>query len=70
MVYENNVLKYILTDYGKIIPSGTTYTRNYNITDHLGNVRVTFNESGTVIQAEAKRRFRFFSEKTAIIPSV
>jgi len=54
-VYENTVLKYILTDYGKIIPNsdGRTYTREYNITDHLGNVRVTFNEAGTVIQEDS-----------------
>jgi hypothetical protein len=37
-----------------------TYTSHYNLTDHpsgdgqaLGNVQVTFNETGTVIQAEA-----------------
>jgi hypothetical protein len=62
MVYENNVLKYIITEYGKILPN---FTRNYNITDHPetsagqvpGNVRVTFNETdidnyGTIIQQD------------------
>jgi hypothetical protein len=29
-VYKNNVLQYILTDYGKFIPSGSNYTGEYN----------------------------------------
>ena len=47
-IYEDNLLKYIITDYGKINLSypkneDTVFTRQYNLTDHLGNVRVTFN---------------------------
>ncbi len=53
-IYENRQLKYILTDYGKIIIHTAveygsvesaqinvtrTYTRQYNLTDRLGNVR-------------------------------
>jgi len=52
-VYKNNVLQYILTDYGKIIPSGTSFTREYNITDHLGNIHVTFNETGEILQEDS-----------------
>ncbi len=52
-VYKNNVLQYILTDYGKIIPIGTSFTREYNITDHLGNIRVTFNETGEILQEDS-----------------
>jgi RHS repeat-associated protein len=46
-VYVDNVLKYILTDYGRINVGTSSYTRLYDITDHLGNIRVTFNETGT-----------------------
>lgn len=46
IVYENNTLKYILTDDGRLIPSGEGANRvfkyEYNIKDHLGNSRVTF----------------------------
>ena len=70
-IYENRQLKYILTDYGKIIvhtaaeygsgefPEITltrTYTRQYNLTDHLGNVRVTFeviNDSAQIVQEDS-----------------
>ncbi len=50
-VYEDNTLKYIITDYGKItvnneqyaqISSNDTYTRHYDLKDHLGNVRASF----------------------------
>jgi RHS repeat-associated protein len=53
-VYVNNVLKYILTDYGKIVPNGTGYKRQFDIKDHLGNVRATFDESsGNLIQEDS-----------------
>jgi RHS repeat-associated protein len=42
IVYENNVLKYILTSEGKIIPSGNGYIHEYHVKDHLGNTRVSF----------------------------
>ncbi|MCD4665862.1 MAG: RHS repeat-associated core domain-containing protein [Bacteroidales bacterium] len=56
-IYENEELKYILTDYGKIQveikEEDTTLTRQYNLTDHLGNVRVTFDENGDVLQEDS-----------------
>ncbi|NPA44175.1 MAG: hypothetical protein GXO49_01440, partial [Chlorobi bacterium] len=67
-VYEDTELKYILTDYGKIdvktsvsygggefpeIIVTRDYTRYYNITDHLGNVRVTFDETGEIMQEDS-----------------
>jgi len=53
-VYENDVLTYILTDYGRIITNyGSGFIREYNLTDHLGNVRVTFNENGIVEQEDS-----------------
>ncbi len=56
-IYENGTLKYIITEYGKIIPNintdDTTYTRQYNLTDHLGNVRVTFDENDSILQEDS-----------------
>lgn len=42
---------YILTSSGMIRKNGANYIRQYNITDHLGNVRSVVNQSGTVEQA-------------------
>ena len=42
---------YILTSSGMIRKDGTEYIRQYNITDHLENVRSVVNQSGTVEQA-------------------
>jgi RHS repeat-associated protein len=46
-IYENG-LSFVLHDEGRIVPdnsSGTTiWQYQYNLTDHLGNVRATFNE--------------------------
>jgi len=61
-IYEDNLLKYIITDYGKINLSypkngDTVFTRQYNLTDHLGNVRVTFdvhnNNMADVVQEDS-----------------
>ena len=44
---------YILTPNGQLTrnPSTGAYTAQYNITDHLGNVRSVVNSSGTVLQS-------------------
>ena len=62
-IYEDNLLKYIITDYGKINLSypkngDTVFTRQYNLTDHLGNVRVTFdihnnNNTANIVQEDS-----------------
>jgi hypothetical protein len=41
--YENDTLKFIHHEEGRIIPeTGGSYTYQYNLKDHLGNVRLTF----------------------------
>ena len=46
IVYEGGTLSYILTDEGRLVPTGTGSDRKflyeYNLKDHLGNNRVTF----------------------------
>ncbi|WP_321515393.1 DUF6443 domain-containing protein [Marinifilum fragile] len=41
-VYVNNALAYIITSEGRIVKPGTTYLYEYNLKDHLGNTRVSF----------------------------
>ncbi|RWU09956.1 DUF6443 domain-containing protein [Pedobacter chitinilyticus] len=44
--YTNNVIDFIQTEEGIARNSNGSYTYEYNLTDHLGNVRVTFKENG------------------------
>lgn len=53
-VYTSGLdVDYILTPNGQMTRSALTgaYTAQYNITDHLGNVRSVVNSSGTVLQS-------------------
>ena len=53
-IYDASLaVDYILTPNGQMTrnPSTGTYTAQYNITDHLGNVRSVVNSSGTVLQS-------------------
>ena len=49
---ENNYLTRIGTDEGQIAvtSNGNTYTANYYLKDHLGNVRVVINGEGVILQ--------------------
>jgi len=54
IVYKNGVQKKILTSDGMLMNTGTgsspVYNRQYFLKDHLGNVRVVFDENGIVKQ--------------------
>lgn len=47
MEYDNGVLAFTQTGEGRARWTGTTYTYEYDLTDHLGNTRVTFKDDGT-----------------------
>ena len=44
--YTNNLIDFIQTEEGVARRSGNSYIYEYNLTDHLGNVRYTFGTSG------------------------
>ena len=52
-IYEQGVLKYILTSNGRIVVEGSNYNYQYHIKDHLGNTRVTFDATGEVLQEDS-----------------
>ena len=57
-VYENDTLAYINIPGGRIIASTNEY--QYNLTDHLGNVRVTFKDSsGTAVIIQEDHYYPF-----------
>ena len=45
-------LEFLQHSEGRARKSGSSFAYEYNLTDHLGNVRVTVNSSGTVIQRD------------------
>ena len=51
-VYENGVLKYILTSEGRIVPEYGNMVYQYFLTDHLGNTRVMFDENNLERQSD------------------
>ncbi len=46
-VYIDGTLEYIINGHGRITKPSGSFIFEYYITDHLGNVRVVFNEEGT-----------------------
>jgi len=53
-VYEDNTLRCILTPEGRALPDGSGgFEYQYFLKDHLGNTRVTFAQTGTVLQEDS-----------------
>jgi len=60
-VYEDTKLQFILTPEGRItydVPTGS-YKYEYFLKDHLGDTRVTFDQTGTVLQTNAYDPFGY-----------
>jgi len=50
-VYNNTEIDFIFTPDGRIVPNSEGgFDYEYSLTDHLGNTRVSFNQSGVVLQ--------------------
>ncbi|WP_421876469.1 DUF6443 domain-containing protein [Marinoscillum sp.] len=50
--YKDGALDFIQHAEGRARKSGSSFAYEYNLTDHLGNVRVTVNSAGTVVQRD------------------
>jgi RHS repeat-associated protein len=46
--YTNGVIDFVQTEEGRALPNGATYNYEYNLSDNLGNTRLTF-DTGTGI---------------------
>ncbi|NCA86889.1 MAG: RHS repeat-associated core domain-containing protein, partial [Clostridia bacterium] len=52
-VYVDDELQYLLTPEGRVVIDGSNYEYQYFLKDHLGNTRITFNESGSIVQEDS-----------------
>ncbi|MDB5004939.1 MAG: hypothetical protein JWQ34_3164 [Mucilaginibacter sp.] len=52
IIYHNNTISFISTEEGRAIPNGGTYKYQYNLKDHLGNVRVSMDANGVLQEDE------------------
>ncbi len=50
--YINGVLQFFQHTEGRVLKNGTNYVYEFNLTDHLGNVRVSVDETGTAKQRD------------------
>ena len=65
--YTNNVIDFIQTEEGIARNSGGTYTYEYNLSDHLGNVRASFDiYAGAVRMLQRDDYYAFGLRKTAV----
>jgi RHS repeat-associated protein len=59
--YTNNSIDFIQTEEGLARRSGNSYSYEYNLSDHLGNVRVTFYQNPTTNQLEVLQRDDYYA---------
>jgi len=52
-IYEDGILQSILTTEGRVVLDGSNFEYQYFLKDHLGNTRITFNESKQIIQEDS-----------------
>ncbi|SDD44111.1 DUF6443 domain-containing protein [Niabella drilacis] len=50
MIFENEVLQQVAMEEGRLRPDGSSFTADYFLKDHLGNVRLVVNENGTLLE--------------------
>ncbi|KIA95233.1 hypothetical protein OC25_07940 [Pedobacter kyungheensis] len=59
--YTNNSIDFIQTEEGLARRSGNNYSYEYNLSDHLGNVRVTFYQNPNTNQLEVLQRDDYYA---------
>lgn len=55
--YKNGLIDFIQTNEGRAIKNGTSYLYRYSLQDHLGNLRVEVDASGTALHEESYYAF-------------
>ncbi len=64
--YENGAIDFIQTEEGMAKNNGGTYTYQYNLTDHLGNVRYTFDIYGGALRKLQEDDYYAFGKRRVV----
>ncbi|WEA00844.1 DUF6443 domain-containing protein [Mucilaginibacter sp. SJ] len=57
----NGTIQFIQTEEGRAVPNGTTWSYEYNLTDHLGNVRLSFDKNPSTGAARRIQEDEYYS---------
>ncbi len=68
--YTNGVIDFIQTEEGIARKSGSSYVYEYNLTDHLGNVRATFKVNGSTIEVLQRDNYYAFGMRKSALNDI
>ena len=68
--YTNNVIDFIQTEEGIARNSNETYTYEYNLNDHLGNVRATFKVNGSTVEVLQRDNYYAFGMRKSALNDI
>ncbi|RWU07724.1 DUF6443 domain-containing protein [Pedobacter chitinilyticus] len=68
--YTNNTIDFIQTEEGIARKSGSSYVYEYNLTDHLGNVRATFKVNGSTIEVLQRDNYYAFGMRKSALNDI
>ncbi|MCJ0742829.1 RHS repeat domain-containing protein [Pedobacter montanisoli] len=64
--YTNGAIDFIQTEEGRALNSGGTYTYQYNLTDHLGNVRASFDIYNNAVRMLQRDDYYAFGKRKEV----
>ncbi|MCJ0742624.1 DUF6443 domain-containing protein [Pedobacter montanisoli] len=64
--YTNGAIDFIQTEEGRALNSGGTYSYQYNLMDHLGNVRVSFDIYGDTVRMLQRDDYYAFGKRKEV----
>lgn len=67
--YNNGTLDFIQTDGGRAVKNGSSWNYEYTLADHLGNNRITFDQTSTTTPKQTTDYYPFGLQVSGIVPS-
>jgi RHS repeat-associated protein len=61
IVYHNGAIAFVATEEGRVVPNGGSYSYQYNLKDHLGNDRISFDTNPSDNTARVLQEDEYYS---------